>query len=72
MIPAATEYDDKDGSKDFHLNIDRMWTRLQKANGDDIKNWERISNRNQMEDLMLKWQRRHFEQANETPLATTK
>ena len=72
LIPAATEYDDNDGSIGFHLNIDRMWTRLQKANGHDIKNWERISNRNQMEDLMLKWQRRHFEQANETPLATTK
>ena len=71
LIPAPTEYDAHDGTPDYHLDIDRMWDRLQIKNGHDIKNWIRISNREKMEELMLQWQRKHFEQANETPLATT-
>lgn len=42
---------------------------MEKNYGHDIKNWDRITERQQMEQLILQWQRKHFEQANETPLA---
>ena len=47
-----------------------MWHRIQQQNGHDISEWIRVTDRNIMEDLLLEWQRLHFMQANETPLAT--
>ena len=69
LIPSATEYDNS-GDDNFDLyNINQMWTKIQKQYGHDIKNWDRVTERTMMEKLILAWQRKHFEQANETPLA---
>ena len=67
LIPAATEYDEGVDKMDVHV----MWDRLQIANGNDVKNWDRITDRKTMEKLLLHWQQKHFQQANETPLANT-
>lgn len=35
-----------------------------------INEWESITDKDEMEKIMIGWQRKHFSQANETPLAT--
>ena len=36
----------------------------------NIQQWERITDRETVEHMLLPWQQLHFLQANETPLAT--
>ena len=70
LIPARTEYPNCDDSFD-HKSVDNMWTRITPKNGKDITSWERISDKNEMETMMLRWQQLHFLQANETPLSSS-
>ena len=71
LIPAPSEYENE-FDKSNYMDINIMWERLQISNGNDIQNWDRITDRKTMEELLLKWQERHFQQANETPLASKK
>ena len=67
LIPSTTEYaNSNDDNFNLH-DIDQMWDRIQQNYGHDIGNWDRITERDTMEKLILKWQRKHFEQANEPP-----
>ena len=68
LIPAITEYDNEHDKANY-MDVGVMWNRLQIANGNDIQNWNRITDRKTMESLLLLWQQKHFQQANETPLA---
>ena len=38
--------------------------------GRDIQNWERITDGDVVEPMLLEWQRMHFLQANTTPFTT--
>ena len=69
LIPSATEYKNRESDNFNVYDINQMWEKIQKNYGHDIKNWDRITERQQMEQLILQWQRKHFEQANKTPLA---
>ena len=72
LIPAVTEYSlEKRSMKGFdHHDINTMWDRILPKNGQDILHWERITDKVVVEDMLLAWQRKHFTQANETPLAS--
>ena len=69
LIPARSEYDRHELSFDHH-DVDEMWKRIYPKNGKDIKEWETITDMHEMERIMVSWQRKHFMQANETPLAS--
>ena len=67
LIPSACSYS---SSTTDPLNVDSMWERITPQNGRDINKWDRITDRNEMERILLRWQQLHFLQANETPLST--
>ena len=46
-----------------------MWDLIYPDNGKKIQQWETVSDKQQMENIMVNWQRKHFQQVNETPLA---
>ena len=46
-----------------------MWGSIYPDNGKKIQQWETVSNKQQMKNIMVNWQRKHFQQANETPRA---
>ena len=72
LIPATTEYQ-RPHIKNFNqYNIDQIWERIEYNNGEDIKNWERVSDQKTVQKMLLLWQRKHFTQANETPFANEK
>ena len=51
-IPASVEYDNE-CDRNQYRNMDVMWKRLQLQNGKDIKEWEKIEDRNLVEKLTL-------------------
>ena len=67
-IPAKEEYEESQQSR--YKNIQTMWERIEHRSGKDITKWEQISNRAEVEELLIKWQQHHFRQAGETPLAS--
>ena len=70
LVPAITEYQ-RPLPRDFHYhNIEHIWDRIEFDNGEDIINWERITDQSQVQAMLLSWQRKHFTQANETPFAS--
>ena len=69
LIPVRSEYESIDVSFD-HTNIHSMWDRITPQNGKDIKEWQRITDKLEMERILLQWQQMQFLQANETPLST--
>ena len=66
LIPAAEEYE---GPIDIY-NVKNIWERVQKKDGKDIKVWTSVTDRSTVEQLLLQWQRVHFEQAKETPFSS--
>ena len=70
LIPAVTEYPMPRIEYFDHYDINQIWTRIDMYNGEDIINRERITDRGRVEQMLLDWQRKHFEQSNETPFAT--
>ena len=68
LIPARDEYPEE--VRDQYRNIDIIWARIEAKNGKDIKNWEQINERGELEEILLAWQKQHFRQAGETPLAS--
>ena len=67
LIPSACEYDDDNID---HKSVENMWKIIVPKNGKNIKSWDRITDRETVESMLLEWQQLHFLQANETPLAT--
>lgn len=67
LIPSPTSYSDPSINP---LDVDAMWDRITPQNGRDISTWDRITDRKEMERILLRWQQLHFLQANETPLTT--
>ena len=70
LIPSITEYQ-QPYPKDFnYMDIEHIWNRIEFDNGEDIRNWDRITDQQQVQSMLLTWQRRHFTQANDTPFAS--
>ena len=69
LIPAASEYENIDSDDDI-FDMDIMWERLKIKNGKDIQNWIEVEDRNQVENLTLSCMKKHFRQAEGTPLTT--
>ena len=70
LIPAITEYQ-QPHQKDFDfMDIEHIWQRIEFDNGEDIQNWTRVTDQHLVPGMLLKWQRRHFTQANDTPFAS--
>ena len=74
LIPAVSAYPIEERNKpDFdHFDINRMWDCIYPHNGKDIHHWERINDKNLVQKLTLQWQHKHFTQATESPLGSTK
>jgi ribonuclease HI len=53
-------------------DIEVIWKRLQKFNGKDVKAWEEITEREVVEGLTLACMKKHFGQADGTPLTSKK
>lgn len=69
LIPASNEYP-MPHNKDFnHMDIKQIWDRIEIKNGEDIENWERVTDQKQVQYMLLKWQQQHFSQATETPFS---
>ena len=70
LIPAISEYQ-RPYQRDFdHMKIDTIWQRIEFDNGEDVINWQRVTDQKIVEAMLLKWQQCHFTQANETPFAS--
>ena len=67
LIPAQSEYSE---NSDQYKSIPAMWERIERASGKDIENWEKITDRGELENMLVEWQKQHFRQAGETPLST--
>ena len=52
-------------------SVDHMWMTL-KENREELEDWETITGREEVEEILIQWNRRHFSQASETPLAKGK
>ena len=52
------------------LNMDYIWDRVQVANGKDIAEWDIINDQENVERLTLACMRKHFGQAQGTPLTS--
>ena len=70
-IPDVEEYSNAEGMVNIY-DVDRIWNRVHIQDGKDIKKWKLVDNKFMVEKLLLQWQRKHFEQASETPLADPK
>ena len=67
LIPARSEYESVGEPLD-NTNVDRMWERITPKNGKDVEAWDRVTDKTEIERILLRWQQLHFLQANETPL----
>ena len=73
LIPAKDEYPHHLTSDPHfsHYDIDTMWDLIQPHNGKNIKCWERISEKDPLEKILLQWMGKHNAQAAESPLASS-
>ena len=54
LIPSETEYP-RPHPMNFDLyDIDQIWDRIELHNGEDIKNWDRVTDQKQVVDMLLK------------------
>ena len=67
LVPAAEEYEDPEPDI---MDVQKIWNRIQVADGGDVKRWTKIEDKDMIINLMLGWQQQHFQQASETPLAS--
>ena len=73
LLPAPSSYpqSDRDDPNFDHTNIDTIYKRVSTVhNGKDVHEWEAVSNREQVERLTLECMRKHFSQADGTPLTS--
>lgn len=52
LIPAITEYDTSKNNID-HFAIDTIWDRIELHNGEDIENWERVTDQRLVVSMLL-------------------
>ena len=73
LIPSMTEYSIQERNREGfnHYDIEQIWKKIIPQNGKDIKNWERVTNKKIVQELMILWQRKHFTQAQESPCGST-
>ena len=69
LIPTQDEYE-TEYDKNHHYDVNVMWKRIHPNSGRDVKHWERITNKDIIEPMLLEWQQLHFLQANGTPFTT--
>lgn len=67
LIPGISEYPPE--LQAFYKDPLVIWKRIDMKGGKDIKDWITISDRDEMDRLMLEWQCVHFTQSHDTPLA---
>ena len=72
LIPARSEYSQvKDNMNFDHTTMENIWPKVStKANGRDIVNWETVDQKNKVEELTLACMKKHFAQAQGTPLTS--
>ena len=68
LIPDITSYSNEEQCRPGfnHYNIETMWSRICPKNGKDINRWERITNKQLVDKILVGWQCQHFLQATET------
>ena len=49
------------------MSVKNIWERVQIKNGDDIKEWVRVTDRQTIANMFLQWQVYHFTQSIGTP-----
>lgn len=54
LIPAQDEYENPD-DKENYLDVEVMWRRIDPCGGRDITKWERITDKNTVELMLLEW-----------------
>lgn len=69
LIPAPDQYELN--QRHLYKQPHVIWNRIEKNNATDITNWVAITDREELEKLLLEWQCLHFTQAHDTPLATS-
>ena len=72
LIPSINEYPRPHNKFFDHMNIDQIWERIEMHNGEDIENWDRVTDQRMVENMLLRWQQKHFAQATETPFSDAK
>ena len=71
-IPDVLSYPESQRESINIYDIDVIWNRVHVKDGKDIIHWKPIENKFMIEKMLLLWQRKHFQQAGETPLTTSK
>jgi len=69
LIPDQSEYSDPSKKSTFQ-SMDTIWERLKEQNGKDVKKWIEIDDRKEVERLTLECMKKHFSQAEGTPLTS--
>ena len=69
LIPHLNEYAIMDGFDGNIYSVKNIWDRIQIKVGEDIEQWIRITEKNVLEDMLIKWQILHYTQANNTPFS---
>jgi len=69
MIPDKCEYVTNDAKKNY-MDMETIWERLKAKNGKDVKHWVEIEDRSDVERLTLQCMKKHFSQAEGTPLTS--
>jgi len=72
LVPSESAYSEEERSnEDFNvLNMEYIWPRVQIANGKDITEWNIVNDKETVEALTLACMRKHFGQAQGTPLTS--
>ena len=69
LIPDQSEYSEPLQKSTFK-SMDTIWERLRGKNGKDVKKWIEIDERKEVERLTLECMKKHFSQAEGTPLTS--
>ena len=69
LIPSEKEYTNMPEFDGNIYSVQNIWDRIQPRGGEDIASWIRVTDKNQMEDMLIQWQILHYTQANNTPFS---
>lgn len=68
LIPAKDQYPVH--MRKFYKDPLVIWNKIEEDNAKNIKNWVAITERDELERILLDWQCLHFTQAQDTPLSS--
>lgn len=68
LVPGKGEY--PVDLQHLYMDPDTIWARIERDQGKDIDEWVPITLKEDMERLLISFQKLHFQQAQNTPLAT--